>query len=127
MDKTPKLVEDWILKAEHDLGMALLAITHQPDFRDSICFHCQQASEKYLKAYLINHNIIFKKTHSLSYLLDLINDQINIPEIIYELAETLEEYGVAIRYPDCNEPSDQDVTDAYRAAIEIKTFILPLI
>lgn len=50
MNRTKQIVEDWIKKAEHDLDMAKLAIEHQPDFRDSICFHCQQSAEKYLKA-----------------------------------------------------------------------------
>jgi HEPN domain-containing protein len=75
MDKKELIIAVWIKKAEHDLGMAKLAIEYQPDFRDFICFHCQQAAKKYLKAYLVYLDIIFKKTHSLDYLLDLISER----------------------------------------------------
>ncbi|MGV8146821.1 MAG: HEPN domain-containing protein [Alkaliphilus sp.] len=46
--------------------------------------------EKYLKAYLIYQNIVFRKTHSLSYLLDLIDENEKVSEEMYGKAETLE-------------------------------------
>lgn len=66
MERTVDLITEWTRKAEHDLGMANLALTHQQEFTDAICFHCQQAAEKYLKAVLVQSQIIFKKTHSLT-------------------------------------------------------------
>ncbi len=45
MDKRKLLVEEWLTKAEHDLGMAELAITNKPEYKDLICFHCQQSAE----------------------------------------------------------------------------------
>ncbi len=123
MDKKKLIVDEWIKKAEHDLGMAKLAIEHQPDFRDSICFHCQQAAEKYLKAYLVYLDIIFKKTHSLDYLLDLISEQELVSDDFYSTAEILEGYGVEVRYPGYSEPTEKDVEEAYKAAINIKNAI----
>lgn len=70
MDKKQELVYNWIKKAEHDFGMAELALEDGKEFTDSICFHCQQCAEKMMKAYLIKKDIEFAKTHSLSYLLD---------------------------------------------------------
>jgi len=35
------LVRDWVKKAEHDFGMARLALEHEPEYTDQICFHCQ--------------------------------------------------------------------------------------
>jgi Uncharacterized conserved protein related to C-terminal domain of eukaryotic chaperone, SACSIN len=64
MDKREQLVNQWITKADHDLGMAELAIANKPEYKDLICFHCQQSAEKYLKAYLVHLNIDFKKSHS---------------------------------------------------------------
>jgi len=52
MNKKHSLIKEWLRKAEHDMGMADLAINNKPEYTDSICFHCQQAAEKYLKAYL---------------------------------------------------------------------------
>ncbi|MCG2760389.1 MAG: HEPN domain-containing protein [Candidatus Delongbacteria bacterium] len=42
-----------------------------PEYLDTVTFHCQQAVEKYLKAYLIYLVIDFKFTHDSVYLLDL--------------------------------------------------------
>jgi HEPN domain-containing protein len=36
-----------------------------------VCFHCQQAAEKYLKTLLIFHEVSFPKTHDLLLLLEL--------------------------------------------------------
>jgi HEPN domain-containing protein len=125
MDKKQDMIQGWIDKAEHDLGMAELALKHQPEFKDMICFHCQQAAEKYLKALLIHLDIPFRKTHSLVYLLDLLQDQNLETSELYTFAEILEDYGVEIRYPSEQiNLSDQNVEEAYNAAIKIKEFVL---
>lgn len=95
MDKKQQIIDEWIKKAEQDLGMAKLAIEYQPDFRYSICFHCQQAAEKYLRV-----------------------------DDIYSTAEILEGYGVEIRYPGYAEPTEKDVEEAYQAAMDIKKVII---
>ena len=40
MDKRELLVNEWITKAEHDLGMAELVIVNKPEYKDLIGFHC---------------------------------------------------------------------------------------
>lgn len=70
MSDNEKLVELWIQKAEHDLGTAILIFNNIPEYYDTLGFHCQQAVEKFLKAYLTKNNIEFKPRHNLSYLLD---------------------------------------------------------
>jgi HEPN domain-containing protein len=42
-----ELAREWMHKAEHDIGMAELALGNKPEYTDAICFHCQQAAEKY--------------------------------------------------------------------------------
>lgn len=124
MDKRKLLVAEWITKAEHDLGMAELAIANKPEYKDLICFHCQQSAEKYLKAYLIRLDINFKKSHSLFYLLDLLAAGENVPESLYETADILEDYGVEVRYPgDGLELNEEDMQEAYQAALKIKDFV----
>jgi HEPN domain-containing protein len=73
MKNKDDLVKEWTHKAEHDLGMAELALENKPEYTDSICFHCQQTAEKYLKAYLVFLEAPFEKKHNLVYLLDLIS------------------------------------------------------
>lgn len=48
--------KDWLEKAEHDLEDAK-KLLQNGGYTDTICFHAQQAVEKYLKAYLIYKKI----------------------------------------------------------------------
>ena len=123
MDKKTALVAEWMHKAEHDLGMAELALENRPEYTDSICFHCQQAVEKYLKAYLVQLNIRFERKHNLGYLLDLINENQPVPEGLYDMVEKLEDYAVEVRYPDdWIEISLEEAQEAFEMAKKIKEF-----
>lgn len=53
MNGHKELIGEWIDKADHDLGSAKLIFLHIPEYFDTIAFHCQQATEKYLKATLV--------------------------------------------------------------------------
>jgi len=47
------LVKNWLDKAEKDLISAKHELSFKDMVTESVCFHCQQAVEKYLKAYLL--------------------------------------------------------------------------
>ncbi len=94
-----EIIKEWFEKADQDLGTAKLIAMHIPKYIDTVCFHCQQAAEKYLKAYLIYLDIEYPKTHQLGKLLDLISEKENVLDEAYERAEYLEAYAVEIRYP----------------------------
>ena len=47
-----EIVKKWHLKADNDLKNANHEITHDDPALDTICFHSQQAIEKYLKSFL---------------------------------------------------------------------------
>jgi HEPN domain len=54
--ETQELVDQWIVKAEHDLTTARHTLTLKEECPfHTICFHSQQCAEKYLKALLIFH------------------------------------------------------------------------
>ena len=56
--KTKKeLIRGWLDKAEKDLLSAEHELTFPDAVTETICFHSQQAVEKFLKAYLIYLNI----------------------------------------------------------------------
>ena len=69
-----KPVEDWFFFAERDLKTAERIIDEEDPFTNIIAFHCQQAVEKYQKAYLIGNGIPLKKTHDLILLNNMIKE-----------------------------------------------------
>jgi len=66
---------------------------------DLVCFHCQQAAEKFLKAFLICQKTPFAKTHDLLALLELCTKHHPEFELRSELFEVLNPYSVRFRYP----------------------------
>ena len=95
-----KIIAEWIEKADHDLGSAKLIYLHIPQYFDTIAFHCQQATEKYLKAMLEYYGIEFQRSHNLVYLLDLLSTKISVTDDVYDKAILLNGFSVQIRYPD---------------------------
>ncbi|PWR71396.1 HEPN domain-containing protein [Methanospirillum lacunae] len=62
-------VKLWCLKAENDLKNACHEVEHEDPALDTVCFHAQQAAEKYLKVFLLfhdceNQNSRFNAAHS---------------------------------------------------------------
>ena len=66
-------IQAWIRKAQHDLRSVeiLLGCEEEDKPYDAVCFHCQQAAEKYLKAYLVFLDVDFPPTHNLARLIEL--------------------------------------------------------
>jgi HEPN domain-containing protein len=66
-----------------------------------ICFHCQQAAEKWLKGYRVYMGIAeIPKTHELNKLRDACADFDPRFEEIAEECDFLMQFGVTPRYPD---------------------------
>jgi HEPN domain-containing protein len=66
---------------------------------EMVCFHCQQAVEKYLKWFLVLHDIDPPKIHNLielEKLCEVIDHQFSM---LYEKCGILTGYGVISRYP----------------------------
>jgi len=58
--------KNWIYFADNDIHMISNNIdTEDPEATGAIAVFCQQAAEKYFKAYLIEHSVDFPKTHDL--------------------------------------------------------------
>lgn len=60
------LVRSWVSKAEHDLLNIEKDLAAKEIPWDTVGFHAQQCSEKYLKALLLFHRINFPKIHDLT-------------------------------------------------------------
>jgi len=51
------LLREWFRLADQDLAYAKHGLLMHPLPLEAICFHCQQAAEKYLKAYLVSAGV----------------------------------------------------------------------
>jgi HEPN domain-containing protein len=58
-------VQSWLQKANNDLRSAQVDLAAQPPLIEDALFHCQQAAEKAMKAFLTAHDTTFRKTHDL--------------------------------------------------------------
>ena len=125
-DETIKdLVNKWIKKAENDLLTAERQLSFEDPITQTVCFHCQQAAEKYLKAFLVHHQIYFTKTHRIMELLELCATvDSSFPDALQD-ADSLTDYAVEIRYPDVwLESTIEDAKEAFATAKKVKEFVL---
>lgn len=65
----PVIVKEWLAKADEDFRFAEANLREGSEFYAQICFHFQQAAEKYLKAFIIDKGLAIKKVHDLVHLL----------------------------------------------------------
>ena len=89
---------DWMLKAQNDLKAA--EILYEEDGpSDTLCFHCHQSVEKFLKAFLVFNKEKFPKVHDLVFLANLCKKtDADFEEIKDELI-ILSRYYIESRYP----------------------------
>ena len=120
--KIQSLVKEWFEFAEKDYKAAKKLYK---EFNHITCFHCQQSSEKYIKGLLVLLQIDFRKSHNLTYLLELLDRE--IPDNIMMAAEYLNEFAVEARYPgDYSSISNDETKKALEYNLDIKTYILDL-
>jgi HEPN domain-containing protein len=125
MTAPPDEIRAWLLKAQNDLASAQILIEHQPAIFDTACFHCQQAAEKTLKAFLVWSNLPFEKVHAMTYLIELCITQNQEFGSLREQAELLSPYAVEIRYPgDLLGIPEEDAEEAFAAAKAIWNLVL---
>jgi HEPN domain-containing protein len=120
-----ELVEKWIQIAEKDLLTAKQLSEASKIVTDNVCFHCQQAVEKYLKAFLVKHQIEVTKTHNIMTLINLCATIDRSFKKELEEADILTDYAVEIRYPDdWYEPTLEESKKAYAITLKVRKFII---
>jgi len=122
------LPREWLLKARHDWLAAQTLFAADRRLLDAIGFHCQQAVEKMLKAFLAARGIEFEKTHDIGWLLDLCTQEQPSLEVLRNDVQPLSAFAVAFRYPGPSEPTLAQVERALsvvRNAWEAITAHLP--
>ena len=116
-------VSEWFEYADRDLASAEYLCGMRPRPLEIICFHCQQAAEKYLKGYLISCGVMEPpKTHNLDDLCELCSDFDEYFQEISGACNTLTVYGVQPRYPNEMEITENDMQNALNYARQIKDF-----
>lgn len=96
----PVLIAEWVQKAEGDYVSALHLLRLRKNPQPAmVCYHCQQCAEKYLKAFLLQHNVHFEKTHDLQDLNELCNQVDGSFAFITDWLKLLNPYAIETRYP----------------------------
>jgi len=90
--------ETWLKQAQSNLNMARLVTDFDGIRLEDVCFQLQQCVEKSLKGLLVFLNEQPPKTHSITLLLDLLENYLTIPDYIKEAID-LNDYAVTYRYP----------------------------
>jgi HEPN domain-containing protein len=113
--KNESLVRIWLKRAKSNLQIAKAGKVFDDILYEDLCFDCEQAVEKALKALLVSIDISFPRTHSISHLIELIEEHnIEVPDEIMN-SISLTAYAVSTRYPGDFEPVDEQ---EYQEALE---------
>ena len=67
-----RLTREWVKKADSDYAVAEQIARSNAPHHDEVCFHCQQAAEKFLKVLLEELGLSIPRTHLLRDLLTLL-------------------------------------------------------
>lgn len=94
-----KMTREWVDQAEKDWLVVQLLQTANLGVFDPICFHCQQAVEKYFKALLQQWEVRVPRTHDLNLLLDLLLPRDAALGKLRRGLKTLTMCAVEVRYP----------------------------
>ena len=94
-------IHAWLSFADMDYEAANILYAHYPRPCEIICYHCQQAAEKAIKAVYIFLDMPggIPRKHDLSFLLNQIQNKIDISKKLRQYADVLNVYGIVSRYP----------------------------
>ncbi|MCX4379422.1 MAG: HEPN domain-containing protein [Lachnospiraceae bacterium] len=126
---TPE-TKEWYDMAVMDLGVARhLDETYRPKPLEIICYHCQQAAEKAIKALIIYYGGEggMPKLHDLSFLLNQIKNKVCIEDKYYDYADILTLYGVSVRYPNELFLEERHVKEALECSDEILRWVQSIV
>lgn len=112
----------WINKANEDIFVIERLMEYEIIAKGAVGFHCQQATEKFLKAFLIFHEKEIMKTHNIEFLLEECGKIDS--EFLTIDPKNLTDFGVEMRYPgDFYDPSESEVKEYKKIALTIKDLV----
>ena len=120
MDK--ELVAEWLKHADDDIDTALLLKEMRPQHYEIICYHCEQAVEKYLKGFLVSKEQMPPRTHDLNNLCDLCSNHDHDFLQLQPQCSYLTPFAVQPKYPNELGITSANVEQAIKFALEVKDF-----
>ena len=99
-EATREVVRGWLTKAAHDLASARKLAADPDPYLDTAIYHCQQAAEKAVKAWLTFQGIRFARTHDVRELIAQCAETDPRFTAWLEAGQMLTPYATAYRYPD---------------------------
>lgn len=114
---------EWVDKSAKDWA-AVRLIREQPPLLDTGAFHCRQAAEKILKAYLVYKNVPFETVHDLRLLCDRAAEFDEGFRQLREEAATLNRFAVLSRYPGEADPTPAQAESALAMLRHIWQFVM---
>jgi len=115
-------IKEWINKGDKDLKVAETFL-NDVNMGDVVCFHAQQAAEKYLKAYLNWLEIEYPKTHLLEKLIELASLKDKDILKLKEDSAKLSPFAIQGRYPEFELPLQEDVLKAIEISKMIRRYV----
>ncbi len=123
----------WLVKARSDLRTAMILSADKNPPLDTAIYHCQQAGEKAVKAFLHHQEIPVQRTHNITQLAEGAS-KINARfDELLDDADLLTPLVTSFRYPDetdweaSPEPTRAQFDEALAAAQRIYDFVLSLL
>jgi HEPN domain-containing protein len=117
------LIKDWVDYAKDDLEIARELLKSEFCPTRDIVSHCQQAIEKYFKAFLIENGWELQRTHNLVFLYKeilKIKDFSLSKDLLIQINDRFE----TVRYPDgFDKPREEEAREYYKFALEVKSKI----
>ena len=125
-----ELIRDWMSRADRDLRSARVLSALADPLLDIAIYHCQQAAEKSVKAWLQANETVIPKTHDIEDLVELAA-AINSDFMKFgEAAALLTPYVSAFRYPGGAEeplPTPEEFDAALQHTQDIFNFVVNLL
>ncbi len=126
-EKLEKLLSFWKIKADNDIKTIENELKSEEPVTDSICYHSQQAAEKYLKLFLVSEGIEPARSHNIAFLKNECEKNNSAFSKLTDI-EYLTDYAVDLRYPDnFYIPSLEEAKDAYLDTLKVKKFICKIL
>ena len=118
------ITNEQLLIAHDDYDSAKFLFDNKvPKPLEIICYHCQQAAEKSLKAFICTHDIEIPKTHEVKRLCAICADIDSTFKDLFPECEELEVYATETRYPLRIEIDSSHAEKALNQALKIYNFV----